>query len=216
MLELVFVIVVAGILAAAIVPRFDRNNLEEAADQVISHIRYTQHLAMVDEKFDTNDSKWFKGRWQIRFFKKAYASSDGTAKWAYAIFNDKPNSAGNFDGNPNATTGEVAIDPLNHTLLSGGFTIYYSNPKTNKKSAIGETYGIKKVKFTNCGSTATRIAFDYMGRPMIGNLKSLSQSYKMNRLLKTQCKIALCKTNPCSENNITIAIEPETGYAHIL
>ena len=51
MLELVFVIVVSGILAATFIPRFDRDNLQEAADQVISHIRYTQHLAMVDDKF---------------------------------------------------------------------------------------------------------------------------------------------------------------------
>jgi len=217
MLELVFVIVVVGILAATIIPRFSRDSLQEAADQVISHIKYTQHLAMIDDKFTTNDPKWFKGRWQIRFFYKKYASKDGnTKKWAYAVFSDKPNSSGNFDGNPNATTGEVAIDPLNQTLMSGGFTIYYSNKKTNKKCAIGETYGIKNVKFIGCGSSSTRIAFDYLGRPISGNLKSSNKSYESNRLLKTQCRIVLCKNSSCDDNNITIAIEPETGYTHLL
>ncbi|MCF6310454.1 MAG: type II secretion system GspH family protein, partial [Sulfurimonas sp.] len=52
MLELVMVIVVIGILAAVMLPRVASDRLAEAATQVISHIRYTQHLAMVDDQFD--------------------------------------------------------------------------------------------------------------------------------------------------------------------
>ena len=44
MIELVFVIVIAGILSAMIASSFDGNNLRQAADQIVSHIRYTQHL----------------------------------------------------------------------------------------------------------------------------------------------------------------------------
>ena len=52
LIELIFVIVIIGILSSVLVPRFDRPTLIEAAHQIISHIRYTQHLAMVDNKFD--------------------------------------------------------------------------------------------------------------------------------------------------------------------
>ena len=60
MVELVFVIILVGILSFFISERLQRNTLQEAADQVISHIRYTQHLAMMDEKFTSTESDWYK------------------------------------------------------------------------------------------------------------------------------------------------------------
>jgi prepilin-type N-terminal cleavage/methylation domain-containing protein len=73
MLELVFVIVVIGVLAAAIIPRMDRDNVAEATIQLQSHIRYTQHLAMVDDKYDATDDTWFRNRWQIRLNTNGYS-----------------------------------------------------------------------------------------------------------------------------------------------
>ena len=58
MIELVFVIVVIGIITAVMLPRIDRDNVYEAAQQLISHIKYTQHLAMMDNKFDDTDDEW--------------------------------------------------------------------------------------------------------------------------------------------------------------
>ena len=46
MIELVFVIVVIGILAALALPRIDRDLRQEAKDNLLSAIRYTQHLAL--------------------------------------------------------------------------------------------------------------------------------------------------------------------------
>lgn len=50
MIELVFVIVVLGILSALAMPRIDRDLRQEAKDNILSSIRYTQHLALIDEK----------------------------------------------------------------------------------------------------------------------------------------------------------------------
>lgn len=66
MIELVFVIIVIGILAAVIVPNTKTNPAREAAIQLVSHLRYTQHLAMVDDKYLANTS-WYKNRWQLHF-----------------------------------------------------------------------------------------------------------------------------------------------------
>ena len=73
MIELVFVIVVIGILAAVIIPNTRTNPVYEAATQLQSHIRYTQHLAMVDDKFDANTTNWHRNRWQIRFSGNTYS-----------------------------------------------------------------------------------------------------------------------------------------------
>ena len=51
-LELVFTIIVIGILASAVIPRMDRDNLFEMSEQVLSHIQYTQHLALTHNVYD--------------------------------------------------------------------------------------------------------------------------------------------------------------------
>ncbi|EAJ5693991.1 prepilin-type N-terminal cleavage/methylation domain-containing protein [Campylobacter fetus] len=68
LIEIIIVLVIVGIMASFTIPKLNRNDLRLAADQIVSHIRYTQHLAIIDDKFDTKDTKdtnWYKGRWQI-------------------------------------------------------------------------------------------------------------------------------------------------------
>ncbi|MDK9694566.1 MAG: type II secretion system GspH family protein [Sulfurimonas sp.] len=219
MIELIFVIVIIGILAAVIIPRSGSNKLYEAATQVVSHIRYTQHLAMVDDKFNPSDNEWYKRRWQLLFG----TSVDTNNKVAYSIFSDK---AGGSTGNPD--TSEIATNPLNNSkLLSGGFsgTLPSISPRATSELNIGQKYGILDVDFSSeCSvNDSKRIAFDYLGRPIYGNISSLTSPFKVNatnRLIINQCKIEICSVSDCttasSEEKVTIAIEPETGYAHIL
>ena len=115
MLELIMVIVIIGILAAVIIPRTGSNKTAEAAIQLISHIRYTQHLAMVDDKFDSTIN-WYQNLWQIRF--------DGTGS-SYSIVSDN---------NP-------ALDPLNKTNMQDinisndyDVTLSFSNNCDNNKT----------------------------------------------------------------------------------
>ncbi len=67
MLELIFVIVVIGVLLAIIVPSTRTNPVQEATVDLASQIRYTQHLAMIDDKYNAADNTWFINRWQIVF-----------------------------------------------------------------------------------------------------------------------------------------------------
>ncbi len=195
MMELVFVIVVIGILATVVIPRTGSNRLNEAAIQVISHIRYTQHLAIVDDKFDVNDPTWWKLRWQIRFRKIS-------GIFQYAVFSNK-----NKDKNININ--EPAIDPLTKLLL------FYISSKPNKNMELSN-YGITNVK-TTCNTDdnfayATRlgvIAFDNLGRPYSGIYDSTSATqYRMT----SNCDIELTS----SEGVAVIRVHPETGYACIL
>lgn len=209
MMELVFVIVVIGILAAVVMPRTGSNRLNEAAIQVVSHIRYTQHLAVVDDKFNSSDSVWFKRRWQIIFGNSAYTNN----KPAYTIFSD---TSGTASGNPDQS--EIAKNPLDPSkVLSGGHsgTINFTDPDdkkiATKEMNLGATYGIESYSL-NGGCSGARIAFDHLGRPFSGSLISTTSAYHSGRLIKERCDIILAN----NEGSITIAIEPESGYAHIL
>ena len=86
MIELLIVLVVIGILTVVIMPRLDEDKLNEASEQVLSHIKYTQHLALSDDQYSSDDNVWYKGRWQI-FFSNTEDGSDDL--WAYSIFSDK-------------------------------------------------------------------------------------------------------------------------------
>ena len=67
MIELVFVIVVLGILAALALPRMDRDLRQEAKDNLLSDICYTQHLALTDNKTNPADPNWQSKLWKITF-----------------------------------------------------------------------------------------------------------------------------------------------------
>lgn len=215
MMELVFVIVVIGILAAVVMPRTGSNRLNEAAIQVVSHIRYTQHLAIVDDKFDVSDADWYKERWQIMFANTAGSGNT----WSYMIFSD---SLGGSTGTPDVN--EHAVNPLdNSKFLSGGYSagnIAYNNPKATRELNIGKEYGITNVSFSaNCEVNSKRIAFDYLGRPLYDGAHLLDSAYRDGANSRL---IQFSSGNPCtitltnSEGSVNIAIEPETGYAHIL
>lgn len=212
LIELVFVLVIIGIVSAVIIPRFNRSTLYEAAAQIISHIRYTQHLSLMDDKFDEKDPSWYKSRWQLLFSK----NTGSNGQWSYTIFSD---FKGNHTGNPDKE--EIARNPLDVSkYLTGGTSgtglIHYDDAEATREMNIGIKYGITNVRFSGCGSTAKRVAFDHMGRPVIGNSSSMNKMYSKNsaiRLLQRQCRIILTDDQG---KTLSIAIEPETGYAHIL
>lgn len=204
MMELIFVLIVIGILAAIIMPEMKSNNLREAAIQVISHIRYTQHLAMVDDKFDSKDANWYKKRWQIQFNKTIEAKDI----WSYTIYSDET-----LSGNANGVK-EIARNPQNSKqYMSGGAAGFISlnDIKRNKKMALNETYDIKDVSFLGGCAAARRITFDHLGRPLFGDPSTANSAYQ--RIITNRCTIRLTHS---SGDIVDIAVERETGYAHIL
>ena len=240
MIELVFVIVIVGILSLVISSSFERNTLREAADQVVSHIRYTQHLAMVDDKFVPNPemskestqarreidvANWFMRRWTIRFQENLVYTTLAPNKtynkiWAYTIFTDLPNFTGH---NPDILG--MAKNPQNNAqYLSGGYdnTLHVESPSAMKKLQLGMSYGVQDVTFSGgCRSNVLYLHFDYLGRPM--NSFPTTHPYELaaagwHKLLQAQCRITLCDGDCANANSkkIVIGIEPESGYTHIL
>jgi len=216
LLELVFVIVIIGILSALIIPKTQTNSLREAAIQLVSDIRYTQHLAMIDDKFDSSDSNYYLGRWQIRF-------TTANSSQAYFIMSDTMTS--NYDANPNAPAdfsySEVAKDPINSEkyLIGTTYSSFDGNrdDHINSKLNLKASYGIISISVSggSTGSSSRRIIFDELGRPYRGDTKLSNASHlssPVDKLLTSRCTITLSNNT----DSVQIAVEPETGYTHIL
>lgn len=58
LLEIIFVVLVIGIISVVLVPKFNSIIVSEKVIKLIAKIRYTQHLAIIDNKYDTSDENW--------------------------------------------------------------------------------------------------------------------------------------------------------------
>ena len=219
MIELIFVIVVVGILAAIMIPKLNRNASREAANQILTHIRYTQHLAMQDDKYENfinNQSKlWFKMRWGIAFnntslYDECLIDKPGIKTWKYNVFFDN-----SFKGNINSES-EVANDIYKSgKLLSGGWSGMSTDAckKINKELNLGKRFGITSVDFKDGCSGMQTIIFDEMGRPMrVASTTSGGAKRPYDRLLKKDCSITITDKRG---NQTIITIEKESGFASI-
>lgn len=198
MLEFVFVIIVIGIIAALAMPNMSTNPLQQAAEQIATHIRYTQHLAMMEDKYSDRNATWFASNWQIWF-----RISNG--HYYYEVFSDR-DQEGNSDAN------EEALDPLTHQNLGNGDN-GLGLPDNTDINITGK-FGITLMVFSsNCRvGQGGKIAFDNFGRPY-GNV-----SYNANspyfKYLTQPCTINI--TQGGSDTNATITIQPETGYVSVV
>jgi len=93
-MELVFVIIILGILASLALPRMERDLRQEAKDHILSAIRLTQELALIDDKTNPSDANWQENLWKISF-------NPGGSHYTIS-------SGDNF-----------AVDPLNGKLMGG-------------------------------------------------------------------------------------------------
>lgn len=206
MIELVMVIVVLGILAALSMPRLDRDIRQEAADSILSDIRYTQFLALMDNKHNFNNPEWQQRFWRITF------SNCGTDQF-YMIGSDESMDGSN---SANFALTEAAIDPTNNQPM------FYACSGVNKTSVsdrifITDKYGITTVTPSGgCttavnGSGGKHLAFDQFGRPHYGFSTSTTPNYAS--YMKETCTLTFTMS---SGDTFAITILPETGHTYIV
>lgn len=213
MLELVVVIVVIGIIAAAALPRINDDHIAEAADQVMSHIRYTQHLAMQDSKFDPTDARWFRKRWSITFTRASFC--EGANEWRYSVYHDDGDATGNLN-----SANEVARDPSDPSkfMSSGWAGISKANcANASSKYNLARKFGITNVELRGVcrdGNLQT-ISFDEFGRPMrsVSTPGGGGAARGYDRLVYNgqNCQIVLST----AKRQATITIAPETGFLQV-
>jgi prepilin-type N-terminal cleavage/methylation domain-containing protein len=193
-LELLVVIFVISILSFMVAQRLPDDHLRSAADQIISHIRYTQHLAMVDNRYDPTDQYWYYERWRIDFRDCAGAS---TNKY-YVVFHDTNH------GGASAAPGrlESAINPKDRKYLYNDGSCE-KNDMDSSEVLIGSKYGIIDFQHTG-GCQNNYIAFDQLGRPY----SSTYGATPADGLFQSDCNLTFSTAN----GSFTITIEQETGY----
>jgi len=188
MMELIIVIVIAGILAAVLIPRMERDTMREAANQVVRHIEYAQHLAMVDDVYDAANPNWENAYWHISFRTNA--------EKCYIVGSDR-DTVGAVAQN------ESAVDPMTKQYLYSD-TSCTENSENNNDLFLNTKYGISIVTLSpSCGTTNQLIAFDNYGRPL--------QTRSSAAPITTACTITLSD----GTRSAVITIEPETGYTRI-
>ena len=202
MLELVFVIVVLGILASMAIPRMDRDLRQGAKDNILAAIRFTQHIALVDNKTDPTVNNWQKALWQIRFSNPTTPNNE----WLYSI-------GSNIDYLTSLDKDESALDPANGKYMYSGD----ASPADDDESPnifLTKLYGINNVTFNDCagtsGSGANHLAFDHLGRPHRGVTGGGSNNYRT--LIKGSDCIITFSFIDTDITALNITIAAETGY----
>jgi len=201
LLELVFVIVILGILAAMTLPRLERDLKQEAADSILSDIRYTQHLALMDNMHEFDNPQWQRKFWKIMFY-------DCTGDQYYMVGSDSNGDSGSlFDEN------EAATDPVNGKPM-------FNSCGTADKSGysdrifITDKYGITNVTASSaCSNSGANkyIGFDHLGRPHYGFQTSSPPDFAS--YMSATCTFTFTMTDG---DTFSINILPETGYAQIV
>jgi len=198
MIELVFVIVVLGIIASLAMGRMDRDLRQEAAESILSHIRLAQQLALTDNKhLPSNPTTWQRAYWKVEF------RQCGLGNWSYRVGSDR-----GLDGGSNSLArDEAAIDPVNGKYL---WTIDCQNLQTQESPSVllSKKFGISGL--TPSGGCNQSVAFDYVGRPHSSTDYS---SADFSHIMTEDCTLTFDMSDG---QQFQIKILTETGHAYIV
>jgi prepilin-type N-terminal cleavage/methylation domain-containing protein len=206
MIELIFVIVILGILTALSLPRIERDLKQEAAGNILSAIRYTQHLALLDNKHKFDNPKWQQRYWRLYFG----TCTDGKF---YTIGSDDNNESA---ANARVDFTESAIDPANgkHIWAKDGGACEGTHSVTDisPNIFIEKKYGVDTIA-GGCGNVKF-VAFDHLGRPY-GSGFSTSNTPDNSGYMGNDCNFTFSSSSGDFSGTFSIIIKKETGYAFI-
>lgn len=210
MLELVMVIVVMGILAALAIPRMERDLRQEAADNLISAIRYTQHLAMMDDKTGLEGNSLPRSQWQRRYWHIRFSRYDHSKYWFYTV-------SSSTDGDSNVDKLETALDPANGKYLyhrgGDGATALKRQPDESPNIFITKLYGIDTITFSGGCNNVQHLGFDYLGRPHVSFYNANLDS-AWNAPIANDCTLTF--TFKDGSDPLIITVQKETGFAQVV
>jgi prepilin-type N-terminal cleavage/methylation domain-containing protein len=195
MIELVFVIIILGILSFSIAPSFERDNASLAFEQMKSHLELAQQLALDNDSYIA-DSRFSESAVpaveenEAEFWFRKHPQMIITGN-TYTVFSDAANNT--FNGTVDVTD-VIARNPLDKTLI--------------QDIDIETLYGVT-LAMSQCNGVQTNIiAFDYLGRPHCRLTDGTNAPYA--NLATAAVTITLSENG----NNRVITIEPTTGYIH--
>ena len=220
LVELVFVVVVIGILAFALWPTKQPTQALEAARQIVAHIRYTQHLALNDDKFATHtygtgDSiakDWYKRLWRITFSNTEAVRGCKSGGWRYAVYQNIANDLSD-KGQPNGAN-EAARNPAQAGKV---LSACYSGLSTNTSDELNlwQTYKIENIDFSEfAGRGIQGIIFDELGRAYPrGEWTTPYDNGRTFRFSEGDSSYGRIRLRAKDGSTASILVFGETGYA---
>ncbi|MGP1580871.1 MAG: pilus assembly FimT family protein [Wolinella sp.] len=201
MVELVFVIAVVGILAAMIARRGDDTSLlSQARDQIISHIRYAQYLALTDDRFIPSmdfipDSEplayreamvrdWRNSMWRFQIHDLGANSNNNYKGVSYSVYSERPTRNGVWKNQPQGHS-IIARDPISNKCLSYISKNNLPNECKNdrdKRLRLKDIFNVVRIEVSSqCGQnkTSETIFFDALGVPYCGSTKGGNKPVKL-------------------------------------
>jgi hypothetical protein len=191
--ELIVVVAILAIIASFVTFKKPSINLDLATKRVVMYLKYTRYLALKDNKYDPNNSEWFKSLWTFKF-QRCKKSVGGLY---FVIYSDSDGASSHFKKR------DTAKDPINDKFLYSNNDCEADISDESRYILLTKEYGITDVK-VSCNSTNSigQISFNHDGKIY----SKLNQTYQNE--ITQPCFITLYADNQKS----VIRIEPITGY----
>lgn len=197
--ELILTITLISFLYITFFPKNKIDNLDELTNRISLYLSYTRYISLIDNKYNLDDSLWYKKRWTIKFFR-CRENEDGIY---YSIYSDK-----NKSGHPSSE--DSLKDPLTKkNIYSSNYC--KENNSNSKYVLLTKSFGILDVQIS-CNETMSlgQLSFGSDGKvySKLSNYENESSEYE----IKEPCGIKFfTKDGKIKE----ITIFPETSYSKI-
>lgn len=199
LLELILVITLLGVLYSFFKPKINDNRLEEATNRLFIYLKQLRYQSLIDDKYQSDNSLWFKQRWSLKFFR----CRQDVGGIYYVVYSDK-----NQTGQPSVE------DSMKDFLTSKN--IYSSNfcKKTEQNSEyvlLTQEFGVEDVKLS-CNETSSlgQLSFGEDGfvYAKLSNYENEQSLYKIEK----NCTLELINSEKTSRK---INVNGKNGYIYM-
>lgn len=215
LIEVIFIIVVVGILSTIAISRFNSKDLLRGAEMVARDIEYVKHLAVIDDNRVPND-----------MIQKHENNSNFWAITFIGIGGDPKMSIFKYT-NPSINYGTVQTAVVDYLDKEKFLTLTVRNGKdddivdgsvvkTSPRVWLKKTYSINKIDTSDCNAedytgrhSINTLFFNEEGIPYIAN--SSGGTFWYFQKLKEICTLKI----KAGSDTKCIDIYPETGYVKV-
>jgi type II secretory pathway pseudopilin PulG len=199
LLELVVVISLIAFLYTIFLPKNKINYLNEFTNRISLYLSYTRYIALINDKYDLDDSLWHKKRWTLKFFR-CRDDEDGIY---YSIYSDK-----NKTGHPSIE--DSLKDPLS------GKNIYSSNyckenSSNSKYVLVTKEFGITDVQIS-CNDTSSLGQLSFGNDGKVYSKLSAYENESFEYEITEPCNIKFISKDGKSSD---LVLFPKTGYVKV-
>ena len=196
LLEIILTISLISFLYLLFIPKNKINYLDEITNKIELYISYTRYKALIDDKFDSEDSLWHKKRWTIKFFR----CRESVGGIYYSIYSDD-----NKTGIPSAQ--DSLKDPLSQkNIYSSNYC--EENSSNSKYVLLTKYFGIVDVKIS-CNDTTSLGQLSFVSDGKVYS-KLSNYNYESNEYeIIEPCSLKFISKDGKSKE---ILINSDTGY----